>query len=110
MSQLDHANCYLCGEALTEPINRDHVPPSLFFASELRKQFNISELITLPTHSACNARWKLDEEYFVHTLLPLARGSISGDALWRDCMARFERGKNVPLANQVLKEFQHTVN
>jgi hypothetical protein len=110
MSQLDHVNCYLCGEALSEPINRDHVPPSMFFAPELRKQFNISELLTLPTHSACNARWKLDEEYFVHTLLPLARGSISGDALWRNCMVRFKRGTNVPLANQVLKEFEHAVN
>jgi hypothetical protein len=102
-------NCYLCGEALSKPINRDHVPPRRFFAPEIRKKFSVTSLITLPTHEACNERWRLDEEYFVHTLLPFARGSISGDALFRDGMARVRRGENVKLANQVLKEFDHVV-
>jgi hypothetical protein len=52
----------------------------------------------------------MDEEYFVHTFLPFARGSISGDALYRDGIARIQRGINVPLANAVLQEFQHHVN
>ena len=109
MAQTKHPKCYLCGEALSAPINRDHVPPRRFFAPELRKQFNLAELITLPTHVSCNERWRLDEEYFVHTLLPFAHGSTSGDALYRDGIARFRKGENVPLANQVLQEFQHVV-
>lgn len=108
MASSRHRKCYLCGNDLFDPVNRDHVPPRRFFAPEIRKQFAV-QLITLPTHAACNERWRLDEEYFVHTLLPFARGSISGDALWRDGIARFTRGENVPLANQVLKEFQHVV-
>jgi len=109
VAQTKHPKCYLCGEALSAPINRDHVPPRRFFAPELRKQFKVTELITLPTHVSCNERWRLDEEYFVHTLLPFARGSTSGDALFRDGIARFRKGENVPLANQVLQEFQHVV-
>ena len=45
MAQTKHPKCYLCGEALSAPINRDHVPPRRFFAPELRKQFNLAELI-----------------------------------------------------------------
>ena len=104
-----HKDCYLCGRALSEPINRDHVPPRRFFAPEIRKKFSVTSLVTLPTHEACNARWRLDEEYFVHTLLPFARGSTSGDALFRDGMARVGRGQNVKLANHVLKEFEQVV-
>jgi hypothetical protein len=63
--------CYLCGEHLAAPINVDHVPPKLFFP-ELRKGLN---LLTIPTHVACNEAWRMDEEYFVHTLLPFARGN-----------------------------------
>ncbi len=82
------------------------MPPRRFFAPELRKKFKVTELITLPTHVSCNERWRLDEEYFVHTLLPFARGLTSGDALFRDGIARFRKVENVPLANQVLQEFQ----
>lgn len=102
--------CYLCGELLSQPINRDHVPPRRFFAREIRQKNNLAELITLPTHKVCNARWQMDEEYFVHTFLPFARGSTSGDALYRDGIARIQQGSNVPLANAVLKEFQQHVN
>jgi competence protein ComEC len=42
-----HEKCYLCGNALSEPINRDHVPPRRFFAPEIRKKFTVTELITL---------------------------------------------------------------
>jgi hypothetical protein len=105
-----HERCYLCGEFLSEPISRDHVPPQRFFVREIRRKFNLAELITLPTHEDCNKSWRMDEEYFVHTFLPFARGSISGDALYRDGIARIQRGTNVPLANAVLKEFQQHVN
>ena len=59
MAQTKHPKCYLCGEALSAPINRDHVPPRRFFAPELRKKFKVTELITLPTHVSCNERWRL---------------------------------------------------
>jgi hypothetical protein len=110
MAQSQHERCYLCGEALSEPINRDHVPPQRFFVPEIRRKFNLDSLITLPTHANCNKQWQLDEEYFVATFLPFARGSTSGDALYRHNISRFQRGSNVALANMVLKEFQRVVN
>jgi hypothetical protein len=109
MANAKHQNCYLCGNPLSAPTNRDHVPPRRFFAPEIRKEYKVTGLITLPTHVACNERWRLDEEYFVHTRLPFAQGSRSGDALYRDGIARFKRGENVKLANQVSAEFQHVV-
>jgi hypothetical protein len=63
------SHCYLCGKHLTAPINVDHVPPKLFFPEELRKGLN---LLTIPAHVACNEAWRMDEEYFIHTLLPFA--------------------------------------
>jgi hypothetical protein len=98
--------CYLCGEHLAAPINVDHVPPKLFFPEELRKGLN---LLTIPTHVACNEAWRMDEEYFVHTLLPFARETQSGDAAIRQSFRKYRDGGNVPLVNMVMDEFKHVV-
>lgn len=52
--------CYLCGEPLDgpAPVNRDHCPPKGFFAPDDRENFPI----ILPTHEACNNRWKGADE------------------------------------------------
>jgi hypothetical protein len=52
--------CYLCGKVFTvdEKLNRDHVPPSACIAVRDKAQ---SPLI-LPTHPACNAAFKVDDE------------------------------------------------
>src|SRR6266481_2713601 len=102
--------CYLCGKPLTEPTSVDHVPPLLFFPKELRKKYDMSQLLTIRVHQACNLAWQLDEEYFVHTLLPIARGSESADAAHRQSFRKYQTGKNVRLINQVMNEFRHVVN
>jgi hypothetical protein len=102
-------DCYLCGKPLGGPINVDHVPPKMFYATDVRKTYNLSKLITVPVHAACNTAWQKDEEYFVNTLLPVTRGSVSGDALWADYRRRLRSRRNVPLANMVLKEFKHQI-
>lgn len=103
-------DCYLCGKPLGDgPVNNDHVPPSMFFAKSLRKTHSLTKLITIPVHAACNTAWQSDEEYFVYTLLPIVRGSTSGNALWADAQVRMKRGRTVALANAVLLEFQHKV-
>jgi len=38
MASVVDARCYLCGSPLSEPINRDHVPPQQFFAPEIRRK------------------------------------------------------------------------
>jgi hypothetical protein len=59
--------CYLCGQAIDaahEVWDRDHVPPKRIFPSRLRESFS-PNLTWLPTHRACNHKWRADEEYFV---------------------------------------------
>jgi hypothetical protein len=59
--------CYLCGEALKDPTNRDHIPPNLFFADIIRQRYNLSRLLTTKVHEQCNTSYRLDEEYLVYT-------------------------------------------
>jgi hypothetical protein len=104
-----HTHCYLCGKPLTEPISADHVPPALFFPKEIRKAQKIDKLLTIPVHAACNLSYQFDEEYFVHTLLPMTRGSEAGDAHHRRVREKMNRGKNVALVNRVMNEFKSVV-
>src|SRR5262245_47178100 len=67
--------CYLCGLELTGEINDDHVPPRQFYAQELRQAHN-PNLLTIPAHKSCNASYQQDEEYFVHTMIPLLETHI----------------------------------
>jgi hypothetical protein len=71
--RLSIKDCYLCRKPLEEPTSPDHVPPKLFFPEDLRKKYKLTELLTIRVHHACNQEWRLDEEYFIHTLLPFAR-------------------------------------
>jgi hypothetical protein len=98
--------CYLCGKALIEPISADHVPPKQFYASSVRKAHG-PNLLTIPVHATCNRSYQLDEDYFVNTLAPFARGSYAGDALLKEVFARYEVGKKRALVHKVLQEFDH---
>ena len=68
---------YLCGKPLNPPTNVDHPVMQQLFAPELRRKHNISQLITFDVHEACNTAYKSDEDYFVRSLLPFARGSAA---------------------------------
>lgn len=65
--------CYVCGHVLTDTYqsNRDHVPPSSCIAQHDRAH---SPLI-LPTHPACNASFKVDDER-VGQFLSLLHGKV----------------------------------
>lgn len=51
------ATCVYC--RTTGPVTADHVPPRCLFAPDRREN-----LITVPACAACNASFKLDDEYF----------------------------------------------
>jgi len=99
--------CYLCGQPLAEPINRDHVPADQIFAKALRRE-NKLRLTTVPVHRDCNSAYKLDEEYFVQTLVPFARGSVAGNAIFAKTIEEFHAGnrKTVSLVHRVLNAFE----
>jgi hypothetical protein len=99
--------CYLCSKALSEPIDDDHVPAQGFFAPEIRRRYNLDKLITIPVHEACNALYKLDEEYFLHSLYPLALGTEAGEARRQRVRERFHAGENRKLVAMVMAEFDH---
>lgn len=105
MVKVKHTHCYLCGNPLGSERSADHVPPKLFFPETKRL-----DLLTIPTHAACNLSYQFDEEYFVHTLLPMTRGSPAGDAHHFRVREKMQRGKNVRLVNMVMDEFKHVVN
>ena len=106
-AHLDATVCYLCGEPLSEPTNRDHVPPDQIFAKPLRGKHQL-RLETIPVHASCNTAYKLDEEYFVHNLIPFAPGSEAGDAIYQKTIRDFHAGQKltVSLVNHVLSSVE----
>jgi hypothetical protein len=97
--------CYLCGEPLRGPTNKDHIRPHFYFAPAIRKQYGLTELVTTRVHSHCNTSYQMDEEYLAYTLMPYIRKSEAGLSLYNDILAKFRRGKNVPLIRRVFAEF-----
>jgi hypothetical protein len=100
------AICYLCGEPLAEPVSNDHVPMQQLFARELRKKHKPSNLLTIPVHDRCNKSYQVDEDYFVHSLMPFAPGSYSGNAFYQKALRDYRDGKNARLVGKVLGEFE----
>lgn len=97
--------CYLCGQPLVEPLSRDHVPPRQFYADGIRKKHN-PNLLTISVHDSCNRGYQFDEDYFVNTLVPYARGSYSGDALLHEIFRKYDAGQKRALVHKVHEEFE----
>lgn len=98
--------CYLCGQKLDSNIDYDHVPPRQFYAKRIRKAHNLNHLLTLPVHKSCNKFYQNDEDYFVHSLAPLAMSSYTGNAIWEDISNQFKRPQGKRIGQMVLKEFE----
>lgn len=97
--------CYLCGRVLSEPVSYDHIPPQQFFAPTIRKAHS-PQLLTVLVHDRCNKAYHLDEDYFVHTLMPFGRHSYAGRAIYDHVLAKYRHGEKVGLTRAVLKEFE----
>jgi hypothetical protein len=101
----DIAICYLCGKSIGDEVDKDHVPPKQFYARDLRKKYS-PNLFTLPVHSSCNKAYQKDEDYFTHSVGPVAMESSSGRALWKDISNRCKRPQSKRLTQMVLNEFE----
>ncbi|TAU80453.1 hypothetical protein ELI41_29545 (plasmid) [Rhizobium leguminosarum] len=105
MQRLNVKVCYLCGKPLLadrEAENDDHVPPEQLLARSLRKAENKIKLITLRVHKTCNQAYSSDEEYFTQVLIPFARGSVGGNAVWEKAVADYRHGKRHLLVHRIL--------
>ena len=100
--------CYLCGNTLSEGIDRDHVPMKQLYGKKYRKISN-PNLFCLPTHAKCNREYQLDEDYFVYSLVPAARGKQTGEYVSFDVEERSKKGKQKPLIAKVLGQFKDAV-
>jgi hypothetical protein len=98
------ALCYLCGQPLREPISSDHVPMKQLYESEIRKAHS-PNLLTISVHDQCNKSYQRDEDYFVTALMPHARGSYAGDAMYKRALERYRGGEKVGLVRKVLADF-----
>ena len=96
--------CYLCGDSIIGRASSDHVPPRQFYSKEIRTLHN-PNLLTLPTHAPCNRAYQLDEEYFIHTMVPMVLESYAGKSVLRELLAQYQSNRNVKLSRSVLKEF-----
>ncbi len=97
--------CYLCGKPLDQPLSRDHIPPQQFYADEIRKKHS-PNLLTVQVHTACNRAYQYDEDYFVNSLAPFARGSYSGNALLHEIFRKYAADVKRGLVRKVLQEFE----
>ena len=105
MKKVETTICYLCGKPLCPPTNVDHPVMKQIFAPEIRRKHKVTKLLTLEVHQACNTAYKNDEDYFVHTLMPFARGTEAGNAIYAKVLNDFRIGEQVPLTIMVLSEF-----
>jgi len=86
--------CYLCGKVIllewareNEMATRDHIPPKVIFPKGWRKN-----LLTFPTHYACNKKLSEDEEYFARVLaLIVGDQSPSGFGMFLDFQRQVQR-------------------
>ncbi len=100
--------CYLCGKPLSEPTNVDHIPMKQLWTPEIRKTHG-PNLQTRRVHRQCNSDYQLDENYFLATILPLAKGSYAGESHYRKLATDIISKKELPLKIQVLNEFSDKV-
>jgi hypothetical protein len=99
--------CYLCGLPVPEKeISLDHLPPRQVYGASVRRTHG-PNLFSLPTHKTCNTSFQKDEDYFVNALVPIAN-TYSARSVLDDIQDRVQKGKQVPLFHQVLKEFERT--
>ena len=101
-----HMTCYLCGEPLQSSVNRDHVPPQQLWSPEIRKQFNVDQLVTLPTHPACNSAFSKDEEYVVRVLSTVASESPTAVSLVQHGFRKARSGSGIGLHRAILRSME----
>lgn len=69
--------CYLCG--ITGADTRDHIPPRAIFPKRPRGQ-----LITVPAHRACNAKFSEDDRLFRDLVIWISERSPEARKAWHE--------------------------
>jgi len=103
--------CYLCGDPIEQSpknnsmiLSMDHVPPKQFYPKGIRDNEDLN-LRKLPSHKKCNEDYKLDEEYFYHSMYPAVERSNPNMAklMYEDLLRRSEKPQTQILARKLLQ-------
>src|SRR5712692_7726565 len=97
--------CYLCLGELIGEVDRDHVPSRQIFPEQIRKKYSLN-LLMLPVHKGCNRAFQKDEEYFRHSIGPLAHRTFAGASLMKDIVRDVSRPQGRALVEKVRNEFR----
>ncbi len=100
--------CALCGdEVLKQDETVEHVPPKLFYPKKLRPTIK-DPFWTVPSHRKCNEKYRLDEEYFYHFLMPLVinENSEMGNVLLDDLRERRRNPQTASMIKWLLSEME----
>ncbi len=100
LNKISNKICYLCGKKLGGEIDNDHVPPKQFYAKLIKDNVNL-KLFKLPTHKSCNKSFQHDEDYFVHSLAPVAMHTQTGKAKWFDIVNQSKRPESKKIIEKV---------
>jgi hypothetical protein len=102
--------CALCGEEMTREEKTDeHVPPKLFYPRAMRPSIK-ARLWTVPSHRACNEKYKLDEEYLYYFMMGMVarQNPVMGDVLLADVRHRAKNPQTRALVRRFISETKHT--
>jgi hypothetical protein len=100
--------CALCGDMIQEQDETaEHVPPKLFYPKSLRPTIR-EPFWTVPSHRACNEKYRVDEEYFYYFLMPLVinENSEMGKVLLDDLRERRKNPQTVSMIKWLLSEMK----
>jgi hypothetical protein len=112
MSKPSKSICYLCGEAIesnlkNDPmeLSMDHIPPKQFFPKQVRATQNLN-LNLAPSHKTCNEDYKMDEEYFYHSLYPII--AINNPRMGSLCSQDIQRRSQKPQTCNIIQKILST--
>jgi hypothetical protein len=100
--------CALCGvEIQKQDETVEHVPPKLFYPKSVRSTIR-EPFWTVPSHRTCNEKYRLDEEYFYHFLMPLVinENSEAGRVLLADLRQRRKNPQTDSMIKWLLSEMR----
>lgn len=110
MSKKSKSVCYLCGGTIeaklkNDPmeLSMDHIPPKQFYPKQIRETQNLN-LQLAPSHKKCNEDFKLDEEYFYHSLYPVVdkNNHLMGTMYLDDIKRRAQKPQTPAMIRNIL--------
>jgi len=100
--------CYLCGRPIEKrpadpdfALSMDHVPPKQFYPKDIRLRVR-GQLTRQPSHRTCSGDYKLDEEYFYHSMSIVVEQA--NPAIYQAMFSDLSRRAEAPQTHAIIKK------